>query len=391
MRIIGGPRHYDATDVNQIWWAYDVERSFGEPDEEPKYWPRGLTVVVWVDADTGAILLAADRSHSPYIDILERDSTQINAIRTRVRLGRLSGIVDTVLNPRGFGLYTDHGFFKGLVSIGGLESEDTAIEIFDTTGNRRGLVTNVGSGWFGGYESFRWDENGTVFIKNLELDNLILVGGGVDATGGIIVSIGLQEGLSIQSNTRQLNEIIRWDNTQFTVVNDKLEETLVFISNGEIRIGSQTSGFWSDGTRGIMTIADGVHVKEEHARNILMQRDATSKSHFRVEGEALMNHLTVHDFGPGPGLLLYGDATIKGDIRLDGQGIGYFEGRGTGDFSDVDIWRDLIIHDDATVKDDIYVEDHGTIYNGLTTDFTSQGIVFKVVKGLIVEARHHSG
>jgi len=45
---------------------------------------------------------------------------------------------------------------------------------------------------------------------------------------------------------------------------------------------------------------------------------------------------------------------------------------------------------DTTMKRKIYVEDHGTTYNGLTTDFTTQGIVFKVVKGLIVEGRHHS-
>lgn len=67
----------------------------------------------------GGIYLTSDDTHAPYIDIYNDVSSMAlwtGAAKLKVRLGRLSGIGDAVLNPTGYGLYSNNVYLKGVLS-----------------------------------------------------------------------------------------------------------------------------------------------------------------------------------------------------------------------------------------------------------------------------------
>ena len=74
----------------------------------------------------GSIYLTADDTYAPHIDILDGVSSFAEwgtSDKTKVRLGRLDGITDSVLGAlSGYGLYTQNGYFRGTV-VGGSGGE----------------------------------------------------------------------------------------------------------------------------------------------------------------------------------------------------------------------------------------------------------------------------
>lgn len=67
----------------------------------------------------GAIYLTSSDSGAPYIDIVDGITSHADwgsSAKNKVRLGKLSGITDTTLNPSGYGLYSTNAFLKGTIS-----------------------------------------------------------------------------------------------------------------------------------------------------------------------------------------------------------------------------------------------------------------------------------
>lgn len=71
----------------------------------------------------GLLYLTSSDDYSPYMDILDGVTSSNLAGKTRVRLGKLDGIVDAVYGPlKGYGLYTDNGYFRGTITVIGTGS-----------------------------------------------------------------------------------------------------------------------------------------------------------------------------------------------------------------------------------------------------------------------------
>ena len=108
---------------------------------ERGYWidriKDGQSVASQGAIDTGYILLNAQPTddYTPYIDIVERQSTGVGSVsqstkenvfgevKTTVRIGDLSGITDYNFSDgvTGYGIYTLNGYFKGKIEVSSLE------------------------------------------------------------------------------------------------------------------------------------------------------------------------------------------------------------------------------------------------------------------------------
>lgn len=81
-------------------------------------WKKGTAIVSTgsgvVGTTSGFIKLDAVSQYSPFIDIILRNSTDYNDLNTKVRLGNLQGISDSLYgNLSGYGLYSDNVYLKG--------------------------------------------------------------------------------------------------------------------------------------------------------------------------------------------------------------------------------------------------------------------------------------
>ena len=81
-------------------------------------WPKGTAVVSTGNASSGIysgfITLDAVSQYSPFIDINKRNSDIYNDWSTKVRLGNLSGITDSLYGTlTGYGLYSDNVYLRG--------------------------------------------------------------------------------------------------------------------------------------------------------------------------------------------------------------------------------------------------------------------------------------
>ena len=80
----------------------------------------------------GSIYLTADDTFAPAIDILDGVTSFAqwgSASKIKVRLGRLAGITDTVLNPSGYGLYSQNAYLSGDLVTG-----NGAVRIYNASG-----------------------------------------------------------------------------------------------------------------------------------------------------------------------------------------------------------------------------------------------------------------
>ena len=142
----------------------------------------GTAVVKWGETGgapgsyTGGVLLTSDLNQSPYIDVFTVSSNGTDAWTVaptpRVRVGKLDGITDPDLNPSGFGIWTDNGFFDGkIVARTG--------QILDSVIIGGGSVTAQDvEGWGWGADSTYIDGN-QLFTGTVNTDKLnVGIGGG---------------------------------------------------------------------------------------------------------------------------------------------------------------------------------------------------------------------
>lgn len=142
----------------------------------------------------GVIYLTSDDSASPYIDIQDGVASYSDwksQGKLKVRLGLLSGIIDTTVGLNSsdiYGLYTNSAYLKGNLVVGGVNAialSNSTIAIGNVTGTANSAVkiSNTGtastSGFFGysstGVELFSLKLDGTAQIAGWTIDNFGIV------------------------------------------------------------------------------------------------------------------------------------------------------------------------------------------------------------------------
>jgi len=101
--VLTGGTHY----VYTATWLDGASHTFG----------IGTAIADYGASGAGGLLLTADRANAPYMDVFTHSGDPYTTLNTHVRIGDLTGIVDTDfgISPSGFGLYTDNVYLKGSV------------------------------------------------------------------------------------------------------------------------------------------------------------------------------------------------------------------------------------------------------------------------------------
>jgi len=136
----------------------------------------GQLVVSIAKAGYGYIAIDAQASqpYRPFIDILERTADSVGAVSIRARLGRLNPAIDSELRPEGYGLWTDNGYFRGVLRVMG----DSRINGNLTLGQAPGpgwsaLNIKNTAGTIVAYEEQMRDEHGAPwFIRRYDIPTL---------------------------------------------------------------------------------------------------------------------------------------------------------------------------------------------------------------------------
>jgi len=80
-------------------------------------WPQTFNkyeiVASMAKAGGGYLTLDADSEYTPFLEVVQRNSTTWNDITVQARLGYIGGIFDNTLNPTGYGLYGRNVFLQG--------------------------------------------------------------------------------------------------------------------------------------------------------------------------------------------------------------------------------------------------------------------------------------
>ena len=96
--------------------TYTINRDKGNQyasNNNPE-WKKGTCVVNYGQSNDGGIFMTASEDDSPYLDILTHSGSPWSSISTKVRLGNLNGIIDSLYGAlSGYGLYSDNVFLKG--------------------------------------------------------------------------------------------------------------------------------------------------------------------------------------------------------------------------------------------------------------------------------------
>lgn len=126
LRIRSGTEDYWLGVVSYTWHPeddgyYSYYCVVVSPPSGSMTFPAGSAVVNYGQSGQGVLTLTADASYSPYLDIATHTGTPHSGLTSKVRLGNLSGITDTDLNPIGYGLYSDNVYLKGSLVAGGGE------------------------------------------------------------------------------------------------------------------------------------------------------------------------------------------------------------------------------------------------------------------------------
>jgi hypothetical protein len=109
--------------INQEWMLvtdvslapiYTVTRDLANAYSTNPTWSKGTAIVSSGTTNSGFISLDAVSNYSPFIDINLRNSMTYNDWTTKVRLGNLVGITDSLYGTlSGYGLYSDNVYLKG--------------------------------------------------------------------------------------------------------------------------------------------------------------------------------------------------------------------------------------------------------------------------------------
>jgi hypothetical protein len=171
--------------INQEWMlvtdvslapTYTVTRDLANAFTTNPTWSKGTAIVSSGTDNSGFISLDAVSNYSPFIDINLRNSTIYNDWNTKVRLGNLEGITDSLYgNLSGYGLYSDNVYLKGKLyapeiktSTNGSRIELTTehFKAYDENNNNIFLIDLVGP-------SNSISDVGDVIIGDINNDNYI--------------------------------------------------------------------------------------------------------------------------------------------------------------------------------------------------------------------------
>jgi hypothetical protein len=135
----------------------------------------------------GAVYLTADDSDAPFIDITDGVASFADwagADKTKVRLGKLSGISDPDLSPTGYGLYSTNAYLKGSLAAG------NGNVIIDANGVS---ITATSSATYSSPNSLNWKTGSTLvgFISGYDIsgENYLDISSRAIASKGSRVSI----------------------------------------------------------------------------------------------------------------------------------------------------------------------------------------------------------
>jgi hypothetical protein len=96
--------------------VYKVERDMAADyiSNDNPTWKKGTAVVNYGSSTEGLIYMTASEPYSPYIDMATNGTTPWTSTCTKVRLGNLSGITDSMYGAlSGYGLYSDNVYLRG--------------------------------------------------------------------------------------------------------------------------------------------------------------------------------------------------------------------------------------------------------------------------------------
>jgi hypothetical protein len=107
----------DLTLVPTIKPHYSVTRDLAGAYGTDPIWAKGTAIVKYGQSGAGGIILAGTGTNSPYMDIFTHAGSPWSATTTRARIGNITGLAGVTGTQ--YGLWTDNGFFSGVVNAGG--------------------------------------------------------------------------------------------------------------------------------------------------------------------------------------------------------------------------------------------------------------------------------
>lgn len=158
----------------------------------------------------GAVYLTADDSSAPYIDIIDgvaAHSEFNSTAKVKVRLGKLSGIIDTAVGLNSsavYGLYSDSAFLKGNLVVGGvtqgiaLTNNTVAIGNVAGTANSAIKIANTGTNSTSGV--FGYSSGGAEQFA-LRLDGTAQIGGWTFTASGVGIGTLSSGGITLAAHS----------------------------------------------------------------------------------------------------------------------------------------------------------------------------------------------
>lgn len=168
-------------------WAYTATYHSGS---DTGTIPAGSTVVDYGPGGAGRIYQTADAENAPYLSIATHDMAAPPVWTERVRLGNLEGLVD----GGGYGLWTDNGWFTGMVTASVIRSAATGARIemntekifgVDDTGTEQWYAQATDGKLYAGQGAVVLDSDGLHINSSDQNDNNLAFTSGGYTTGFI--------------------------------------------------------------------------------------------------------------------------------------------------------------------------------------------------------------
>ncbi len=226
-------------------------------------WKTGTAIVSTGNGTTGStsgyLMLDAVSQYAPFLDINIRNSTTYDDFTTKVRLGNLAGITDTLYGTlSGYGLYSDNVYLRGKLyapdirtAITGkrIELSENGLIAYDTSGTKRFglLLSNIGSYGdandlvIGNIETnnyMKWDDSAGVLIVKGQITVQSIIAEAI--TSGIINAERIGAG-SITANKLSVSTLSSITADLGTVTTGKLTGAIVQTAESGPRVYLDTS------------------------------------------------------------------------------------------------------------------------------------------------------
>lgn len=94
------------------YYTYTVVRDIEKSGTRHRF-PPGTGVISTGKPDEGYIVLDAQSSNNPFMQVLKRNTTNYDDVDAMVTLGNLDAAESDVFSPTGYGIHTQKGYFEG--------------------------------------------------------------------------------------------------------------------------------------------------------------------------------------------------------------------------------------------------------------------------------------